>query len=252
MAAGAPRMSERVEKDIGSNLGGRAKSVDGHALVWDLPVRLIHWLLVLAVIGSYTTHRMGLAWFRCHAWFGYATLLLVATRILWGFVGTKHAQFGSFLVGPGRIWKYVRAWRSGTVRHIGHNPLGALMVLLLLLLLLAQSVTGLFANDQISNAGPLFGYVSNNTSDELSSWHHRIFNFLLAAIALHVFAVLIYRVIRRENLVTPMITGRRSGVPSGGEIERSRTWLALLILLLLAAALALIIWAAPVASLSIF
>jgi len=221
-------------------------------LVWDLPVRVFHWLLVLAVLGSYITHRLGLSWFKYHLWCGYTVLVLVAARILWGFVGTRHARFGVFLRGPGAMLRYLRSWKSGTLHAVGHNPLGAWMVVLLLLLLLGQALTGLFANDQITNTGPLFGYVSDHTSDQLSSWHHRIFNVLLAAIGLHVLAVLVYRVLRREDLITPMFTGRKRDVPAGDQIRSSRTWLFVLILLVVAATLTLIVARAPEASLSIF
>ena len=215
-------------------------------------MRVFHWLLVLAVLGSYIAHRLGLSWFKYHLWCGYAVLVLVTARILWGFLGTRHARFDVFLRGPGTMWRYLSSWKSGTLHAVGHNPLGAWMVVLLLLLLLGQALTGLFANDQISNTGPLFGYVSGRTSDELSSWHHWIFNVLLGAIALHVLAVLAYRLVRREDLITPMFTGRKREVPAAEEIEGSRSWLFALILLIVALALALIIARAPEASLSIF
>lgn len=221
-------------------------------LVWDLPVRIFHWLLVLAVIGSYVTHRMGLGAFKYHLWFGYSVLVLVIARIAWGFVGTRHARFGGFLRGPATMWRYLREWKHGTFHAVGHNPLGAWMVVALLLLLLAQALTGLFSNDQISNTGPLFGYVSGDTSDALSSWHHRIFNVLLGAIALHILAVLMYRIFRREDLVRPMFSGRKPGVAVSETIPGSRSWLFLLILLVAALALWFIVARAPEASLSIF
>ena len=215
-------------------------------------MRLFHWLLVLAVLGSYLTHRLGLSGFKYHLWCGYSVLVLVTGRILWGFVGTRHARFGGFLRGPGAMWHYLISWKSGTSHAIGHNPLGAWMVVLLLLLLLAQALTGLFANDQISSTGPLFGYVSDHTSDRLSAWHQWIFNILLGAIGLHLMAVLAYRLVRGEDLITPMFSGRKPQVPVAEEIRGSRTWLFALILLIVAAALALIVARAPEASLSIF
>ena len=245
-------MSGNPESPSSPEHASRAPGAERFGLVWDLPVRIFHWLLVLAVLGSYITHRLGLSWFKYHLWCGYAVLVLVTARILWGFVGTRHARFGVFVRGPAAMWRYLSAWRSGTVHAVGHNPLGAWMVLVLLLLLLCQALTGLFANDQITNTGPLFGYVSGHTSDKLSSWHHWIFNVLLAAIGLHVLAVLIYRLVRREDLVTPMFTGRKRDVPSSEQIRGSRTWLFLLILLIVALVLALIVARAPEASLSIF
>jgi cytochrome b len=245
-------MSGSPQAPSGPEYHERAPGSGHSQLVWDLPVRVFHWLLVLAVLGSYITHRLGLSWFKYHLWCGYAVLVLVGARILWGFVGTRHARFGVFLRGPGAMWRYLSSWKSGTLHAVGHNPLGAWMVVLLLLLLLAQALTGLYANDQISNTGPLFGYVSGRTSDQLSSWHHWIFNVLLGAIGLHVLAVLVYRLVRREDLITPMFTGRKREVPAAEEITDSRSWLFALILLIVALALALIIARAPEASLSIF
>ena len=220
------------------------------ARVWDLPVRVMHWSLVLAVCGSWATQELEGDWFRYHVWCGYAVLLLVTTRLLWGLVGTRHARFTNFLRGPRAILGYLR----GGVHYAGHNPLGALMVIALLAMLLTQAITGLFANDQIMNTGPLFGYVSNATSDRLTSIHGQLFDLLLAAIALHVAAAFVYLFIKRENLILPMITGRKptSQVSPGETISSSRAWLALLIFSLLSGGLYWILRNAPEASLFSF
>lgn len=222
----------------------------GGERVWDLPVRVMHWALVLAVCGSWATQEIEGDWFRYHVWCGYAVLLIVATRLLWGFVGTRHARFVSFVRGPKAIVGYLR---SGA-RHVGHNPLGALMVVALLLMLAAQAITGLFANDQIMNTGPLFGYISNSLSDRLTSIHRQLFDFLLAAIALHVAAAFAYLFLKRENLILPMITGRKplAQVPPDQAIGSSRTWLALLLLGVLSGVLFWILQNAPLASLYAF
>jgi cytochrome b len=222
----------------------------GKALVWDLPVRVMHWSLVLAVCGSWATQELEGDWFRYHVWCGYAVLLLVTTRLLWGFVGTRHARFASFVRGPRAIIGYLR----GGVQYAGHNPLGALMVVALLLMLATQAITGLFANDQIMNTGPLFGYVSNATSDRLTSIHGQLFDLLLAAIAVHVAAAFVYLFLKRENLILPMITGRKPAeqVPPEQAIDASRAWLALLILAVLSGVLFWILRNAPEASLFMF
>jgi cytochrome b len=221
-----------------------------NSLVWDLPVRVMHWSLVLAVSGSWATQELEGDWFRYHVWCGYAVLLLVTTRLLWGLVGTRHARFASFLRGPRAIIGYLR----GGTQYAGHNPLGALMVVALLLMLAVQALTGLFANDQIMNTGPLFGYVSNALSDRLTSIHGQLFDLLLAAIALHVAAAFVYLFLKRENLILPMITGRKpqAQVPPDQVIDASRAWLALLILALLAGALYWVLRNAPEASLYMF
>src|ERR1043165_1248099 len=106
--------------------------------VWDLPVRITHWLLGVGIAGSYSTHKLGVAYFRYHLWFGYLVVVLVAFRILWGFVGTRHARFASFLRGPRVTWAYLRGFGRNPPVTPGHNPLGAWMVVFLLAALLAQ------------------------------------------------------------------------------------------------------------------
>jgi cytochrome b len=128
------------------------------------------------------------------------------------------------------------------------------MVLALLAMLLAQAVTGLFANDQIMSTGPLFGYVDGATSDRLTTIHKQLFDLLLVAISLHVAAALVYLFVKHDNLILPMITGRKPAaqVPPAERISTSRTWLALLVLGALAAALYAVLRSAPEASLFSF
>jgi cytochrome b len=203
-------------------------------LVWDIPVRVMHWGLVVAVFGAWITRELEGDWFAWHTRFGYAVLVLVLTRLVWGLIGTRHARFSDFVRGPAAIATYVKRLRgdreSATSDPIGHNPLGALMILALLALLGAQAVTGLFANDQIFETGPLFGYVSVALSDQLTTWHKQIFDILVAAIALHVIAAIVYVTVLRKNIITPMITGRKTGVfsPQQG-IESSQVLWALVI-----------------------
>jgi cytochrome b len=215
----------------------------------------MHWTLVLAVAGSWATQELEGDWFKYHVWCGYVVLCVAATRVVWGFVGTRHARFTSFIRGPGVVFAYARGvlGRQPT-GHSGHNPLGALMVLALLAMLLAQSITGLFANDQIMSTGPLFGYVDGATSDRLTTLHKQLFDLLLVAIGLHVLAALVYLFVKRDNLILPMITGRKPAeqVPAEERISASRTWLAALILGALAATLYAVLRSAPEASLFTF
>ena len=224
--------------------------------VWDLPVRLMHWGLALSVLGAWVTRELEGDWFAWHVRFGYAVLLIVTTRIVWGFVGTQYALFTDFVRGPRAILAYLRAGRGGSVAPVtGHNPLGALMILALLGLLLTQSVLGLFANDQVLEAGPLYGYVEGATSDRLTTLHKQLFDLIVVAIAIHVGAALYYLWVRRENLIRPMITGRKPGssLPAGAEgISRSRTLLAIAILAVTGALLWWVVATAPEASLFAF
>jgi cytochrome b len=224
--------------------------------VWDLPVRVMHWGLVLAVGGAWLTRELEGDWFAWHVRCGYAVLLLAATRIVWGFVGTRHARFADFVRGPRAILRYLRGGAGEDGQRIaGHNPLGALMVLAMLAMLLAQAALGLFANDQVMSTGPLFGYVSAETSDRLTSLHKQLFDVIVAAIAVHVAAALFYLWVRRENLIVPMITGRKPGdlLPPGAlDIGSSRTLLAVGIAAALGALLWWVVKNAPEASLFAF
>lgn len=220
-------------------------------LVWDLPVRVAHWLIVLAVATCWATHYAGVEWFAWHRRSGYAVLVLVLFRLLWGFIGTRHARFASFLRGPRVISDYVRGRAAGGV---GHNPLGALAVVAMLAVLLLQSATGLFANDEIINAGPFYGWIDQATSNRLTSLHRFNSDVLLMLIGLHVAAVVWYVAARRQPLLRAMVTGRKPAaqVPATEAIAGSRTLPALVIIAVLAGALALALKAAPDAVILLF
>ncbi|MCK7543119.1 cytochrome b/b6 domain-containing protein [Marinobacter bryozoorum] len=173
--------------------------------LWDLPLRLFHWLLVTAVIGSVATIKAGGDWMVWHERFGLAVVGLLSFRIVWGFIGSRYARFSMFVRGPGAVVRYLRGQWQG----LGHNPLGAWSVLALLGLFGFQAVSGLFANDEIAFNGPLVPLVSSGWSDTLSSWHRQTEWYLYGLVALHVAAVLYYKVVRKDNLLKPMITGRK-------------------------------------------
>jgi cytochrome b len=217
--------------------------------VWDLPVRVFHWTLVAAFVGAFVTNRLGVSYFKYHVWCGYAVIVLVSFRILWGFVGTYHAQFRNFLRGPLATSRYALKLVAGrAASHLGHNPLGAWMVIFLLIALGVQAVSGLFGNDEIFNTGPLVGYVTKNTSLWLTSLHRRLFYWIAAAIALHVLAVAAHRFFDQSDLVRAMITGRKQS--RHGEdakaISSSRVWLAIVLMGALAGALSFVVTHAPV------
>jgi cytochrome b len=228
----------------------------GTRLVWDLPVRLVHWLLVLSVLGSYVTSQLGTKLFRWHKYCGYAILVLVSFRIAWGFAGTRYARFAQFMRSPTQAFQYLRTLggEAESRSYVGHNPLGGWSIIVMLVLLLAQAGTGLFANDAVSSVGPLFGWVSNSLSNMLTKCHHLLFNMLEALIALHILAIAYYGYVRKENLFAPMVTGRKLAaiVQRSDEIQGSRIVLALVIMAVFVLALAVTLFLAPEASLSIF
>lgn len=182
--------------------------------VWDLPLRIFHWALVVAIVAAYVTAEFGGSeWAQWHGRIGSFVLALLVFRVVWGFIGTRHARFRSFVPTPARVATYL----SGRWQGAGHNPLGALSVIALLLLVAAQVVTGLFANDDIAFAGPLSDWLGKSASDRLTGWHQQLFYVLAALIGLHLVAILFYLLVRKSNLIAPMITGKKavtSGEPS--------------------------------------
>jgi len=178
--------------------------------VWDGWVRLFHWSIVLLVIAQYVTAELSLmAWhFRC----GYLVLALLVFRLGWGLVGSDTARFARFLKSPLEALAHLKHLRRREPdTEVGHNAAGGWMVLGLLALLLAQVATGLFANEEPGESyaahGPFALQVGDALSAGLTELHELGFNLLLVAIGLHVAAVLAYAVLKRHDLVRPMVTG---------------------------------------------
>jgi len=198
-------------------------------LVWDLPLRLFHWLLVLLVVVSVVSAKIGGNAMQIHLLSGYTVFTLVLFRILWGFLGGAHARFASFVRGPAAVISYLRALpRHQAGQHLGHNPAGAWSVIIMLIALLVQAGTGLFSNDDIATEGPLAKLVSKALSDRITGAHHLNVKLLYALIALHLSAVAYYLIYKRENLIKPMLTGfKNSATGLGVSVQpQGKTWLA--------------------------
>ncbi|MEY2920416.1 MAG: hypothetical protein RL261_1721 [Pseudomonadota bacterium] len=223
------------------------ESVNTTALVWDWPLRVFHWSLVLAIAGSFATHYAGIEWFDWHRRCGYAVLVLTGFRLAWGFAGPRYSRFHSFLRGPRAVIDYLRGRQP--YPSAGHNPVGAVSVLVFLMALSIQAGTGLFANDEIANAGPFYGWVTQATSNRLTGLHALNSNFLVALIVMHLVAIAWYDGMRRLGLARAFWTGRKAGAEGIGS---SRGALAIVIVTALVVALALAIRAAPEASVSFF
>ena len=211
--------------------------------VWDLPTRIFHWLLAACVVGSVISAKVGgnaMAW---HFRLGYVVFTLLAFRILWGLVGGRWSRFASFVYAPATVVRYLRG-QAGPNEHldVGHNPLGAFSVFGLLALLAAQVGTGLFADDDISNTGPLIKFVSGATSSLLTKWHKNFGQWLvMVLVLLHVGAIIFYFVKKNRNLVRPMLTGDKqlpARVPASVDRPATRG----LALVLAAVCAALVAW----------
>jgi len=179
--------------------------------VWDLPIRLCHWLLVVFITASFVTINLGDEFTQWHAYFGYSILTLLVFRVIWGFVGSTHARFASFFPSKKAIFDYLS---GSSPRVLGHNPIGAISIVVLLLVLSIQVVTGLFIDDEVSFQGPLAKYVSSTVSSLLSGIHEGNQVVILMLIAIHIAAIIFYKKFKREDLIKPMISGDKEIDPS--------------------------------------
>jgi cytochrome b len=192
--------------------------------VWDLPVRLMHWGLVIA---------LGVCWWsgvsnelQYHLYSGYAALWIILMRVYWGLVGSDTARFVNFVRGPGKVLEYARKLHLREASHShGHNPLGAISVVLLLGLTLVVVCLGLFAVDVDGlYSGPMSVYVTFKEGRHLARLHYRWFTYLEWLVVLHLVAVGFYLAYKRENLIRAMITGKRRGVAGGAQMQHVSWW----------------------------
>lgn len=190
--------------------------------VWDAPVRIFHWILVALICTSWVTSEIGGNAMTYHMWSGYSILTLVSFRIIWGFVGSQHARFRDFVYGPATVLRYARDMlRPDPPYYAGHNPMGGWSIVCLLASVLVQATTGLFANDDIATEGPLAGLVSGATSAFLTTIHRYNFYVILTLVCLHVAAALFYLIVKKENLIGAMFTGRKR-VPAHSDATDGR------------------------------
>jgi len=182
--------------------------------VWDLPIRLVHWAFVVLLVFQFVSGKVGGRLMPWHVYSGYAMLVLIVFRVIWGFAGSTHARFASFLAGPRAALRFaVRLFSRHAVPQVGHNPLGGWMVMALLASLAIQAVTGLFSNDGVATEGPLAAQVTLDLSNDLAEIHRGNFKVLLALCAIHVLAVLYHLVAKKENLTGAMFTGVKEVPP---------------------------------------
>jgi cytochrome b len=211
--------------------------------VWDLPTRVFHWALALAVVGSVVSAKIGgnaVVW---HFRFGAAVLALLVFRLAWGLIGGRWSRFPSFIYAPGTLLRYLRGQaRPDEHLDVGHSPLGSLSVFALLGVLALQLATGLVADDQIASVGPLNQFVSSATAGTATGWHKNVGQYLLLGlVALHIAAIVYHAVVRKHALVGPMIGGDKA-LPAGTPASRDDLGTRGLALLLAAACSGLAAW----------
>ncbi|MBU3593755.1 cytochrome b/b6 domain-containing protein [Polynucleobacter sp. 71A-WALBACH] len=172
-------------------------------LVWDMPVRVFHWLLVICFAGAWLTsesERLAMI----HYAFGYTACLLVLIRLVWGLVGTRYARFTQFLKSPRAVLGHFLAMLRGHPHHdVGHNPAGGLVMFALMLLILLIGFTGYLTVKEF-----LGGFVSEI--------HEAVASIALAIVVVHIIAAIGVSVIEKQNLVRSMVTGKKKGFPEQG------------------------------------
>ncbi|SEA54494.1 cytochrome b/b6 domain-containing protein [Variovorax sp. YR216] len=196
----------------------RAGPGSARILVWDVPVRVFHWLIVLCFAGAYLTAERE-SWRLVHVTLGYTMAGLVVFRLLWGVMGTRHARFSNFVRGPRAVMDYVRSMLRGRTRHYaGHNPAGAIAIVALLGLALAVTASGWATYEDVAG-------------EWLEEFHEAAANIMLGVVGVHIAGVLLGSWLHRDNLIGAMITGRKTGRPEDGV---GRAWRSVGILMLVA------------------
>ena len=174
--------------------------------VWDIPTRLFHWALVIGIFTSWVTIELDKI--ELHVISGACILGLLVFRLIWGLIGPATAQFHKFIKSPFAVFAYLKNPTDDRFKsYLGHSPIGALSVVALIGIISIQVGTGLFADDEIYTTGPLAKFVNSDLRSFATKIHSQNFDILVALIVLHLAAVMFYLVIRKNNLITPMITG---------------------------------------------
>jgi cytochrome b len=191
--------------------------------VWDLPIRLTHWLFVGCIAVSWWTAEQRLMdW---HRYSGYTMLGLLAFRIFWGIAGSSTARFARFIGGPRAVLNYLRLPREERASMVGHTPLGSWSVVALLLAMTVQVSLGLFATDVDGlESGPLSHLVSFDVGRTIAEAHELSFDVLIALVALHVVAILFYLLVERNNLVSAMLSGRKHRTEKPAGMQPAPAW----------------------------
>ena len=177
--------------------------------VWDLPLRIFHWLLVAGFFIAYLTEDELLT---VHVWAGYLVFGLLIFRLIWGFAGNEYARFSSFLCSPLKSISYVKdVMALKSKRYLGHNPAGAMMIVLLLVSLLATTITGFAVYGADQGAGPLANIGPAN-EDLWEEVHEFFANFTLLLVIAHIAGVVVESWLHRENLAKSMWNGLKKPV----------------------------------------
>lgn len=194
-------------------------------LVWDWPVRVSHWLMVVLFSGLIFTGKSDADYMQYHFYMGYSLSAVIIARVLYGFYGSYYARFSQFVKGPKSAFRFAMSLLSGRPKkYIGHNPVGALMVVALLLALTVQWGTGLFNSDEVFWFGPFNTLISQEWVSQLASIHRFLPDILLGMVAVHVLAVFYHELCLKERLINAMIHGRKTKTESIPATVKTPRW----------------------------
>jgi cytochrome b len=210
--------NNRVDEISASAAEIHSHSKPDYVTVWDLPVRLVHWLIALCFTGAYITAESE-SWRLLHVTLGYTMGGLIVFRVIWGLVGSRYARFSEFVRSPSAVLQYLRSLFTKSPEHFtGHNPAGAIAVLLLLGLGAAISVSG-------------YAMYNDLAGEWVEEVHELLANAMLAIVLIHIAAVLISSHLHKENLPLAMITGKKRRIASAAIAS---TWRSVALVILLA------------------
>ena len=216
-----------------------ARQIDmNNQKVWDLPVRICHWGFVIIIVFQYLSAEvLDENWLpnamQLHFYAGYTCIALVIFRLFWGIFGTYYAKFSQFMVKPSVAISYIKE-REAFSEFAGHNPAGAYSIITLLSLLLTQAISGLFISDEIFSDGPYYGVLNKLGQDIANFLHHNVYILLFGFIALHVLAIIFYKIKFKEPLTKAMITGVKA-VKFKQKVAGSFPWIGFVISILITA-----------------
>lgn len=218
VSASPANPNNRLDETSASAAEIHSHSKPDYVTVWDLPIRLVHWLIALCFTGAYITAESE-NWRLLHVTLGYTMGGLIVFRVIWGLVGTRYARFSEFVRSPSAVLQYLRSLFTKSPEHFtGHNPAGAIAVLLLLGLGAAISVSG-------------YALYNDLAGEWVEEVHELLANAMLAIVLIHIAAVLISSHLHKENLPLAMITGKKRRIASAAIAS---TWRSVALVILLA------------------
>lgn len=206
-------------------------------LIWDIPTRIFHWSLVLAIFALWYTSDSELGLIETHMNIGYFVMFLIVYRVVWGFIGSYHSRFKHFPLSPKSITSYLHHTKESNGKsYVGHNPVGSLMIVFMLALLALQVTSGLFISDDIFSAGPYNSVVEKDLEAIFRFIHGNGFDVLLIAILFHVSGVFYYEFVKKIPLIWAMFNGKKQVEVQVSQLSKFSLCLRAIILVLLAAA----------------